>query len=82
MPKLLSKQAILDELRAPRDVDPFYAELTRFSEEHDLALPTVNLQDAELRELRDLVKRWSKGEPVAGVIETDFGFDDFGESRS
>ena len=82
MPKPLSRQAIIDELLTPFTADPFYAELTRFSEEHDVAIPTVKLQDAELCDLRDLIKRWSDGEPVAGVIEADYGFDEPGESRS
>jgi len=76
------KISILDELRAPLVADPFYAELERFTEEHDFAIPTVNLQDAELRDLRDLIKRWSDGEPVAGVIEQDFAFEVTGESKS
>ena len=86
----MAKQSSLEELMQSIKsaaatmfiADPFYAELTRFSEEHDVAIPTVNLQDAELRDLRDLIKRWTDGEPVAGVIEQDFGFDEPGESRS
>ena len=78
----MPKRSILGELRAPFESDPFYTELERFTEEHDVAIPTVNLQDAELSDLRDLIKRWSDGEPVAGVIEADYGFDEPGESRS
>lgn len=75
-------QSIIGEAETMFTADPFYTELERFTEEHDVAIPTVNLQDAELRDLRDLIKRWSDGEPVAGVIERDFGFDAPGESRT
>ena len=71
----MPKRSILDELRAPFESDPFYADLERLSEEQDLAIPTVNLDDREMRELRALVKRWSDGEPVAGVIEQFFAIE-------
>ena len=71
----MPKRSILDELRTPLVADPFYVDLERFTEEHDLAIPTVHLDPGELNELRALVKRWSDGEPVAGVIEQDFAIE-------
>ena len=71
----MPKRSILDELRAPFVADPFYTKLERFTEEHDLAIPTVHLEPSELAMLRELVKRWSDGEPVAGVIEQFFAIE-------
>ncbi len=47
----------------------------RFTEENDLAIPTVHFDPGELRELRSLVRRWADGEPVAGVIEQFFAIE-------
>ena len=71
----MPKRSILDELRAPFESDPFYEDLERFAEERDLALPTVHLEPGELDVLRELVKQWSDGEPVAGVIEQFFAIE-------
>ncbi len=43
----MPKRSILDELRAPFESDPFYADLERFAEERDLVIPTVHLGPGE-----------------------------------